>query len=235
MSNHQKPSLFARALIRAMDVLLSAFALLTLSPLFLILGMLLYFSGEGRVLYFQDRIGIGEKKIRLIKFVTMLSDSPDMGAGELTLPHDSRVLRIGSILRKTKLNELPQLINILKGDLSLIGPRPQTQKFYLCYQEEDRALISLVRPGLSGVGSILFRNEENLLANVHDPIAFDKEIIMPYKGAVEGWYVAHQSLSLYFELIFISILVVLFPSGGFHRRIMSRLPSPPPNLINLLQ
>jgi lipopolysaccharide/colanic/teichoic acid biosynthesis glycosyltransferase len=157
-----------------------------------------------------------------------------MGAGELTLPHDTRVLPLGRVLRKTKLNELPQLLNILKGDISIIGPRPQTPKFYLCYRKEDRALISLVRPGLSGVGSILFRNEEELIANVQDPVVFDMEVIMPYKGRIEGWFVTQQSLGLYLELILISIMVVIFPNRGFHRGIMSRLPPPPHLLSNLL-
>ncbi len=234
MSNHLKISLVSRILIRTLDIFLSVAALFILSPLFLILTLMLRFSGQGEVLYFQERIGLGGKKIRLIKFATMLRNSPEMGAGELTLPQDPRVLPMGGVLRKTKLNELPQLINILKGDLSLIGPRPQTQKFYLCYREEDRALISLVRPGLSGVGSILFRNEEDLIASAHDPVAFDADVLMPYKGELESWYVVNQSLGLYFELILISILVVLFPSCRFHQGIMSRLPSPPHQLINLV-
>jgi lipopolysaccharide/colanic/teichoic acid biosynthesis glycosyltransferase len=221
--------------IRVLDLLFSLAALLVLSPLLLLVAVALRFSGEGEVFYRQVRIGKGGREFYLLKFATMIKNSPAMGSGELTLRNDPRVLPLGSILRKTKLNETPQLINIVVGDLSLIGPRPQTLRYYNCYRPADRAWIDKVRPGLSGVGSILFRDEETLLSNVTDPIDFDDQVITPYKGELERWFAVNQSVSLYFELIFTTILVVLLPSSRLHRWLLRRVPAPPVPLSKLLE
>jgi lipopolysaccharide/colanic/teichoic acid biosynthesis glycosyltransferase len=220
--------------IRVLDLAFSLAALLALSPLLLLLAFALRFTGEGEVFYRQVRIGMGGREFKLLKFASMMKNSPAMGSGELTLHNDPRVLPLGRILRKTKLNELPQLLNIVAGDLSLIGPRPQTHRYHNCYTPADRAWIDTIRPGLSGVGSILFRDEETLLSKVADPVAFDDQVIMPYKGKVERWFAEHQSVGLYFELIFTTILVVLWPSWGLHRRLLRRVPAPPAALSKLL-
>jgi lipopolysaccharide/colanic/teichoic acid biosynthesis glycosyltransferase len=164
----------------------------------------------------------------------MLKSSPTIDTGELTLPNDPRVLTVGRFLRKTKLNELPQLWNILIGDLSFIGPRPQTKKYFSRFDEVDRLWVSKVRPGLSGVGSILFHDEETIISKVKDPQDFDDNVITPYKGHVERWFVLNQSLSLYFELIFTTVAVIFFPSAGFRQKLLVRLPSPPPEIYKLL-
>lgn len=221
--------------IRGLDLLFSLAALLVLSPLLLLIAISLRFSGEGEVFYRQVRIGRGGREFYLLKFATMMKNSPAMGSGELTLPNDPRVLPLGRVLRKTKLNELPQLLNIVAGDLSLIGPRPQTLRYYNCYRPADRTWIDTIRPGLSGVGSILFRDEETLLSKVTDPIAFDDHVITPYKGQVEHWFAVNQSVSLYFELIFTTVLVVLMPSAGMHRPLLRRVPPPPAELSKLLE
>lgn len=221
--------------IRGFDLLFSLAALLAFSPLLLLMVIALRFSGEGEVLYRQVRIGKGGCEFYLLKFATMMKNSPAMGSGELTLPNDSRVLPLGRILRKTKLNELPQLFNIVAGDLSLIGPRPQTRRYYNYYQPADRAWINTIRPGLSGIGSIIFRDEEALLAKVTDPVAFDDQVITPYKGQLEHWFAVNQSVGLYFELIFTTILVVLLPSSGLHKRLLRRVPAPPVVLSKLLE
>jgi lipopolysaccharide/colanic/teichoic acid biosynthesis glycosyltransferase len=221
--------------IRGLDLLFSLAALLIFSPLLLLIAIALRFSGEGEVFYRQVRIGKGGHEFYLLKFATMMKNSPAIGAAELTLPNDPRVLPLGRVLRKTKLNELPQLLNIVAGDLSLIGPRPQTRRYYNCYRPVDRVWIDTIRPGLSGVGSILFRDEETLLTKVIDPIAFDDHVIIPYKGQVEHWFALNQSVSLYFELIFTTILVVLIPTAGLHRRLLRRVPPPPAELSKLLE
>ena len=222
--------------IRGFDLLFSLAALLAFSPLLLLVALALRFSGEGEVLYRQVRIGKGGREFHLLKFATMMKNSPAMGSGELTLPNDPRVLPLGRILRKTKLNELPQLLNIVAGDLSLIGPRPQTRRYYGCYHPADRAWIDTIRPGLSGVGSILFRDEEKLLSKLADPVAFDDQVITPYKGQVEHWFAVNQSVSLYFELIFATVLVVLLPSSRLpHQRLLRRIPPPPVELSKLLE
>jgi lipopolysaccharide/colanic/teichoic acid biosynthesis glycosyltransferase len=220
--------------IRGLDLLFSLVALTAFSPLLVLVAIALRFSGEGEVLYRQVRIGKGGREFRLLKFATMMKNSPAMGSGELTLPNDPRVLPLGRVLRKTKLNELPQLLNIVAGDLSVIGPRPQTRRYYNCYAAADRAWIDTIRPGLSGVGSILFRDEEALLATVADPVTFDDQVITPYKGQVEHWFAVNQSVSLYFELIITTVLVVLWSSSGLHKRLLRRVPEPPAVLKKLL-
>lgn len=221
--------------IRSFDLVFSLLAIFAFLPLLLIVALFLRFSGEGEVLYRQVRIGKGGREFYLLKFATMMKNSPVIGSGELTLPNDPRVLPLGRILRKTKLNELPQLLNIVTGDLSLIGPRPQTLRYYNCYNSADRAWINTIRPGLSGVGSILFRDEETLLSKVADPIAFDDQVITPYKGRLEHWFAVNQSVGLYFELIFTTVLVVLLPSSRLHQRLFHRVPAPPAAISKLLE
>lgn len=221
-------------LIRICDVALACAGLVLAAPLFLVVIPLLRFSGEGEIFYRQTRIGRGGRPFGLIKFATMQKDSARTGAGELTLPGDARVLPVGQVLRKTKINELPQLLNVLSGDLSVIGPRPQTERYFLAFSPETRELIASVRPGLSGVGSVIFRNEEGMLALVDDPVAFDELVIMPYKGEIEAWYVKNRSPALYLELIGLTAAAILFPHAAVHRGLLERLPPPPPALAPLI-
>ncbi len=234
MTQERGASALTLFVIRGLDLLFSLVALTAFSPLLVMIAIALRFSGEGEVLYRQVRIGKGGREFRLLKFATMMKNSPAMGTGELTLPNDPRVLPLGRVLRKTKLNELPQLLNIVAGDLSVIGPRPQTRRYYDCYAAADRAWIDTIRPGLSGVGSILFRDEEALLATVADPVTFDDQVITPYKGQVEHWFAVNQSVGLYFELILTTVIVVLWPSSGLHQRLLRRVPAPPAVLFKLL-
>ncbi len=234
MTQERGASALTLLVIRGLDLLFSLVALTAFSPLLVMVAIALRFSGEGEVFYRQVRIGKGGREFRLLKFATMMKNSPAMGSGELTLPNDPRVLPLGRVLRKTKLNELPQLLNIVVGDLSVIGPRPQTRRYYDCYAAADRAWIDTIRPGLSGVGSILFRDEEALLATVADPVTFDNQVITPYKGQVEHWFAVNQSVSLYFELIITTVLVVLWPSSGLHQGLLRRVPEPPAVLKKLL-
>lgn len=222
------------AVTRLLDILFAGAALLIAAPVFLIVVPVLRFSGEGEIFYRQTRIGRGHKPFGLLKFATMMKNSSSMSAGELTLPNDPRVLPIGKFLRKTKLNELPQLLNILSGDLSVIGPRPQTAHYFATFSPAAQAVVATVRPGLSGIGSVLFRNEEEIFGRVPDPVAFDHNVIMPYKGEVERWFVANRSVALYFELIVTTVLVVLAPGANLHRRLLSRVPPPPAELAPLL-
>ncbi len=234
MTQERGASALTLLVIRGLDLLFSLVALTTFSPLLVMVAIALRFSGEGEVFYRQIRIGKGGREFRLLKFATMMKNSPAMGSGELTLPNDPRVLPLGRILRKTKLNEMPQLLNIVAGDLSVIGPRPQTRRYYDCYAAADRAWIDTIRPGLSGAGSILFRDEEALLATVADPVTFDDQVITPYKGQVEHWFAVNQSVSLYLELIITTVLVVLWPSSGLHQGLLRRVPEPPAVLKKLL-
>ena len=151
---------------RTFDVLMSGIAILILSPLLIPVIILLKLTGEGYVFYKQERVGYKNKTFLIWKFATMLKNSMNMGTGSITLQNDPRVTKIGSFLRKTKINELPQIINILKGDISLVGPRPLVEKTFSAYNEEVQSKIYNVKPGLTGIGSIVFRDEESIISAV---------------------------------------------------------------------
>lgn len=212
---------------RIFDVIFSALALLVLSPLLLPLMILLRLTGEGEIFFVQQRVGLNGRPFGLLKLATMLKDSPNIGTGTVTVKGDPRVLPVGKFLRKTKLNELPQLINILKGDMSVIGPRPQTQRCFDAFPKAVQAQIVQVRPGLSGIGSIVFRDEENLLHGHQQQERYYDVVIAPYKGALEEWYVANQGLRTYFLLIVLTVWVVLLPKSSIVWRVFENLPSPP--------
>jgi lipopolysaccharide/colanic/teichoic acid biosynthesis glycosyltransferase len=142
----------------------------------------------------------------------MLKASEKIGARTVTLKDDFRVLPVGKFLRKTKLNELPQLFNILLGDMSIIGPRPLHEKQFSFYTAVDQDIIASVMPGLSGLGSVIFRDEEKVLQNSRDPDFTYKEKITPKKATLEKWYVKNKSISLYFKLIALTLLVVVLPN-----------------------
>lgn len=220
---------------RLLDVLLSGLALLVLSPLLIPIVIALRCTGEGEIFYGQDRVGKDGKIFKLLKFATMLKDSPNLGTGLLTTKGDPRVLPLGRILRKTKINELPQLINIFLGDMSIIGPRPQTRNHVDLFEEKVKQEIFKVRPGLSGIGSIVFRDEETILS--HSPKGYQRcfaEDITPYKGALELWYIQHQSIGLDLLLIILTLGAVLLPDSRLHFKFLKTLPEPPATLKDFL-
>ncbi|MBN1381622.1 MAG: sugar transferase [Deltaproteobacteria bacterium] len=210
---------------RLMDILLSGLSLVCFFPFGLVIVLILRLTGEGEIFFLQSRVGKGGEIFGLMKFATMLKDSPNIGTGVLTVKNDPRVLPFGKFLRKTKLNEVPQLWNILKGDMSIIGPRPQAQKHFDVFPEHVKKEIVKVRPGLSGVGSIIFRDEENIMGKSPKPNeACYAEDIAPYKGELEIWYIKNQSLWLDLKLIFLTIWVVLFPESNLPFKILTDLP-----------
>ena len=196
--------------------------------------LLLKFSGEGEIFFIQERIGINRKKFNLYKFSTMLKDSPNLGSGTVTLKDDPRILPLGKILRKTKINELPQLLNVLIGNMSLIGPRPQTERCFDIFPSAFQEIIINIKPGLSGIGPIIFRDEENILEghkNIED--IYDKKI-GPYKGDVEAWYINKQNIFTYFLLIFLTLWVIFFPKSEAVWKLFRSLPAPPDELKKYL-
>ena len=156
----------------------------------------------------------------------MVKNSMNIGTGSITLQNDPRVTRIGFFLRKTKINELPQIINILKGDISLVGPRPLVTKTFTAYNEEVQSKIYNVKPGLTGIGSIVFRDEESIISAVtdEDPHKFYKRVIAPYKGELEMWYQKHNTLLLDLKLIFMTAWVILVPNSKLYENWFSNLP-----------
>ena len=215
---------------RFFDVVFSLLALLVLAPLLVPVVLILRFTGEGEIFFRQDRIGLGGESFGLLKFATMLKDSPNLGSGTITLKDDPRVLPFGKFLRATKINELPQLLNILKGDMSVIGPRPQTRRCFDAFPERSQKEITRVRPGLSGIGSIVFRAEERMMADADDADRMYDEVIMPYKGKLEEWYVANQGLVTYFLFIFLTMWVVVSSKSRLHWKVLKGLPEPPEEL-----
>jgi lipopolysaccharide/colanic/teichoic acid biosynthesis glycosyltransferase len=189
---------------RFFDVFLSGITLMALSPLLLPLIIILKCTGEGMVFFKGARVGKDYKMFQILKFSTMLKDSPNMATGTLTIGNDPRILPVGKLLRRFKINELPQLINVFLGDMSLVGPRPQSKRNFDAFHEEVRDAITLVRPGLTGLGSLVFRDEESILSDVKDPDDFYDSVVMPYKGALEHWYVEHKSFALYLKIIFVT-------------------------------
>jgi len=210
---------------RFTDIILSSIVLLLLLPLFLLISLILFFTGEKEIFYLQERIGRNGEKFSLYKFTTMFKGSETKGHKTITVHNDSRVLPFGKFLRKTKLNELPQIFNVLKGDMSVIGPRPLIPSSYQSYPNSVKKYIDTVRPGLSGIGSIVFRDEESILTHTkQDKELFYKNNILPYKGKLEIWYVKNKSLYLYFLLIFLTILVIVSPKTKIHRVLLKDLP-----------
>ncbi len=204
-----------------------------MSPLMfpVILGLLL--TGEHYVFYLQERIGYKNKKFNIYKFATMLKNSPNIGSGLHTTLKDPRILPMGGFLRKTKINELPQLFNIFLGSMSIIGPRPLVDKTFEPYSDIVKKNIYNVKPGLSGIGSIIFRDEEKLLSNSTIPInEFYSKYISPYKGDLELWYQKKISFYTDFMIIFLTIWVVLFPKSSLVFKVFKDLPKKPDYLNN---
>jgi lipopolysaccharide/colanic/teichoic acid biosynthesis glycosyltransferase len=187
--------------------------------------ILLVLTGEHYIFYRQRRIGYKNREFQILKFATMLKDSPNMGTGIITVKNDPRVTFMGRFLRKTKINELPQIFNVLLGDMSIVGPRPLVEKNFKAYPEDMQALINNSKPGITGVGSIVFRDEETLIsASGEDPHTFYKEKIAPYKGALEIWYLENRSLITDIKLIILTAWVILFPKSDLINKWFKNLP-----------
>lgn len=214
---------------RFFDIVFSLLALIVLTPLLLPVVVVLRFTGEGEVFYLQQRVGRDGRAFPLLKFATMLKNSPAMGTGTVTVSGDPRILPVGRLLRKTKINELPQFLNILSGDMSAVGPRPLTPNEFAAYSPQVKAAIMQVPPGLTGIGSVVFRNEEDILKGEHR-VEYYEQVIAPYKGALEEWFVRRRSMRVYFQLIAITAWVLVVPGSRIVWKVFSDLPSPPAEL-----
>ena len=217
-------------LIRIFDLFFSFFAIIILLPLIVPIVLILRFTGEREIFYRQERVGLHGTRFSLLKFATMLKNSPSIGSGEITVKNDPRVLPFGRFLRKTKINELPQLVNILLGHISVVGPRPMVPNTFLKYSTEAQFELKKVRPGLTGIGSIIFRDEEKFLEGKADPRKFYDEHIIPFKNKLELWYVENISISTYFKIIFVTAWVILFPSSKIIYWLLSEVPRTPSSL-----
>lgn len=213
---------------RAYDLILSIAALFFLSPLLLAIITLLRFSGERDIFYVQDRVGLKCSLFRMYKFATMLKDSHLMPGGWVTTANDPRTTSIGRFLRRTKLNELPQLVNIVRGDMSIVGPRPAIQTSFVDYPENIKEIIYTIKPGLTSLASIVLRDEEALISRIiaenRDPVKYYNTVIYPFKGALEGWYRENQSLWVDAKLIVLTCVVIFMPNTTLVKRAFPNAP-----------
>lgn len=208
---------------RFFDIIFSLVALIILSPLLIPIVIILKLTGEHEVFYFQKRVGLGNREFNIWKFATMMKDSPNIGTGEITLRNDPRVTRAGRFLRKTKINELPQVINVLIGDMSIVGPRPLMKKSFDLYSMEVQKVIYNTRPGITGIGSVIFRDEEKIVSESPDIQAAYKKIFQ-YKGAVEMWYQQHISFYTDFMIIFLTAWHIIFSESQLVYKVFPSLP-----------
>jgi lipopolysaccharide/colanic/teichoic acid biosynthesis glycosyltransferase len=210
---------------RFFDILASVIALLILSPILVPIAIILKLTGEGYIFYLQRRIGYKNKYFNIMKFATMLLNSPNLGTGSITLRNDPRVLPMGKFLRKTKINELPQILNVLKGEMSIVGPRPLVDRTFNAYPENIRFKVYDSKPGITGIGSVIFRDEEEMISkSTIPPHEFYEKVIAPYKGELELWYNKHISFWVDLKIILLTVWVVLFPKSKLMYKVFDNLP-----------
>jgi lipopolysaccharide/colanic/teichoic acid biosynthesis glycosyltransferase len=210
---------------RFLDIVFSLASIILLLPVFIPIIILLLLTGEHEVFFRQERVGYKNKIFHIWKFATMLKNSPNMGHGDVTMRKDPRITSVGRFLRQSKFNELPQVINILTGDMSFVGPRPLMKVGFERYSDEMKTKVYNTRPGLTGIGSIVFRDEELILTHSKlPPHECYRTIILPYKGALEVWYQQHQSFYTDFMIMFLTAWYVVFPNSKLVYKIFPSLP-----------
>ena len=210
---------------RLFDIIFASIVIIILIPFMLPIVILLLFSKEGYVFYKQKRMGFKNKEFLIWKFATMLKDSPNIGTGSITLRNDPRVTHVGKFLRISKINELPQLLNILFGDMSIVGPRPLMTSGFFKYNEDVQSKIYSVKPGLTGIGSVIFRDEEKLVSEADiSPEEYYAKFIFPYKGKLELWYLQNISFFTDVKIIFMTAFSILFPKNNLASKIFKGLP-----------
>lgn len=222
-------------IIRIFDLIFSSFGLIVLSPILLPVYLVLKCTGQHQAFYVQKRIGKGGKEFGLLKFVTMVKNAETLPGGYLTQKNDPRVLPFGRFLRKTKINELPQLINIFLGHMSFVGPRPLPKDHFDLYNQEIKQAISKIEPGLTGMGSVVFRDEEGILDTIEgDRNEFFRTVIVPYKGQLELWFCTHKNIFSYVLLILLTAWSIIRPRTIVWLRLFPSIPPVPYELRKAL-
>ena len=213
---------------RTFAIVISGIVIVILSPLLMPIIIGLKYTGEGYIWCKQERIGYKTKPFLIWKFATMLKDSANMSGGIMTTKKDPRITPMGGFLRKSKINELPQLFNIFFGRMSVVGPRPVMRVSFEAYPDHIQKVIYNVKPGLTGIGSINFRDEESLITAVKnnggDVWEFYKGKIYPFKGELEIWYQNHKSFMLDMKLILLTAWVILSPTSKLYEKWFKDLP-----------
>lgn len=194
-------------MIRLLDIIFSTLGIIILLPLFMIICLIIKADSKGGCFFIQERIGKDGKPFGIYKFRTMRCGADS--AGLLTIgTNDKRITRVGSFLRKTKIDELPQLWNVLKGEMSIVGPRPEVEKYVRLYTEEQLRVLS-VRPGITDYASIEYVNENEILSQTNDPDKAYIEEVMPHKIELSMRYLEHYTVSEYLKIIFLTLKKII--------------------------
>jgi len=216
---------------RLFDIVFSLTGLILVFPFMIPVMIILRLTGEHYIFYSQDRVGRHGRMFKMIKFSTMLRNSPELLTGDVTLRNDPRVFKFGRILRLTKINEIPQLLNVLIGNMSVVGPRPMPPANFNFYTEEAKSVVLKLKPGMTGVGTIIFREEEEILAaSPLSPGDTHRKWISPHKARLEEWYLTHQSLWTDIKIIFLTFWVIPFKNSSMPYRVLQGLPTFPEEL-----
>jgi lipopolysaccharide/colanic/teichoic acid biosynthesis glycosyltransferase len=192
---------------RIFDCGVAALGLILLLPLMAVIALLIKLDSPGSVFFAHERVGRHGRKFKVLKFRTMVQDAPKLG-GAITARHDPRITRIGRLLRTTKLDELPQLWNVLKGEMSLVGPRPEVERYVQLWEPALREQVLSVRPGITGLTQIRYRHEERLLAQQPDPEKYYREVLLPLKLASDAEYVRRRSLMFDLSLLLRTVIAL---------------------------
>ncbi|MEY2922621.1 MAG: hypothetical protein RL108_1247 [Bacteroidota bacterium] len=194
-------------MIRFFDVVFSVFGIVFLSPLFVVVYIMIIIESRGGGFYTQQRVGLNEVEFKLFKFRSMSVGSDKKGL--ITIGgNDTRITNIGLFIRKYKIDELPQLFNVLAGDMSIVGPRPEVRKYVDLYTKEQRKVLN-VKPGITDYASIKYVNENEILGNADDPHRMYIDVIMPAKIKLNIKYIDNKSLKEYFSIILLTFLKII--------------------------
>ncbi len=219
---------------RTLDLIVSVIGLIVLLPIFIIIILILKVTGEREVFYLQERTGKNNKTFSIYKFATMLKDSVNIGNKGFTVRNDPRITKFGKLLRITKLNEFPQILNVVMGDMSLVGPRPLLVKSVSKYTTDVQSCIYKNRPGITGIGSLVFRDEEKLVTAYKnlgkDPLEYYQNHIYPYKGKLEVWYYNNQCLTVDFKILFLTFWSLINSNSELVFKSFKDLPARPKSI-----
>jgi lipopolysaccharide/colanic/teichoic acid biosynthesis glycosyltransferase len=220
-----RPSHATMVMKRILDVMGSALGLLLLLPVLAVIAVIIKLDSPGPIFFRQERVGRGGRSFRIFKFRSMVVGAARAGTA-LTVDGDTRITRVGMVLRKNKLDELPQFINVLAGDMSIVGPRPEVPEFMKFYAPDQRAIILSMRPGITDYAAILFRDESSLLDRERDPVEFYRREIMPEKFAYYERY--SREINVLTDLRIILATVLLLVVGRVPPQLGIECKLPPP-------
>lgn len=194
-------------MIRVLDILFSILGLIILAPFFLIIALWIRLDSKGPAFFKQSRVGKNSKDFRLIKFRSMYLDTDKKSL--LTMnERDTRITKAGRILRRYKIDELPQLVNVLKGDMSIVGPRPEVRQFVNLYTPEQNIVLS-VRPGITDYASIHFKDEDKMLSAQAEPLKYYTDVILPRKIELNRIFIDHPTIGNYFKVILKTVSAII--------------------------